>query len=233
MNSTVSTLICSDSFSTITALKSLESRDPTIKTIQQLLLKNRNIKVSWVKAHAGLAGNEIADHLAKDAVNLLPTINSPKFPLSYIKMLSLKEQVKRWQRQWDTDTCSRNFYNVFKKVSVHPKKMNRAQVLLITGHGPFPTYRARFKLKNSSRCRCGEIGSPNHYTSVCPLTYEFHIQNFSGTWEQNILDPGYRGKATQLITYLTENSNFIQNTSPEAADTANYTSESEDEDAGE
>jgi len=65
-----------------------------------------NIEISWVKAHIGIMGNELADRLAKTAANdndnkiifkclpIGPLINKVK-----------EETMQNWQKEWEE--CSK------------------------------------------------------------------------------------------------------------------------------
>ena len=59
------TLICTDSKSTISALLNGTNKSYLISKIRNILIANRNIKIMWVPGHAGITGNEWADHNAK------------------------------------------------------------------------------------------------------------------------------------------------------------------------
>jgi ribonuclease HI len=59
------------------------------------------ITLSWVKAHAGIRGNELADTLAKKAAtseNI--TENYKRVPKSVVLRELEKESVRKWQREW-------------------------------------------------------------------------------------------------------------------------------------
>jgi hypothetical protein len=69
-------------------------------------MKEREWKITlrWVKAHAGIRGNEVADTLAKRAAtkNIRESYN--KIPKSAV-MKNLEEiSMKKWQRNWTQTT---------------------------------------------------------------------------------------------------------------------------------
>jgi len=63
---------------------------------------NRTIEFSWVKAHVGIHGNELADRLAKAAApNRDTTIAFNRIPLSTLYSEIEKEAKGKWQKEWE------------------------------------------------------------------------------------------------------------------------------------
>jgi len=61
------------------------------------------IKFSWVKAHAGTLGNEMADRLAKEAARCGGTENVfTRIPKSTLYQEAREEARHKWQREWTT-----------------------------------------------------------------------------------------------------------------------------------
>ncbi|CAL1263112.1 unnamed protein product [Larinioides sclopetarius] len=56
-----------DSESSSYSISSLKTNSPLAQDIEQVLINSLNIKLSWIKAYVGQAGNETADLLAKKA----------------------------------------------------------------------------------------------------------------------------------------------------------------------
>ena len=62
---------------------------------------NWAIEFSWVKAHVGIYGNELADQLAKDAArNRDTTIAFNRFPLITLYSEIEEEAKEKWQKEW-------------------------------------------------------------------------------------------------------------------------------------
>jgi len=63
------------------------------------------VKFSWIKAHAGHYGNELADNLAKEAANSKRIIECyNRIPKSAVMSELNKQSVTQWQNEWDRTT---------------------------------------------------------------------------------------------------------------------------------
>ena len=59
------------------------------------------IEFSWVKAHVGIYGNELADRLAKAAArNRDTTVAFNRIPLSTLYSEIEEEATEKWQKEW-------------------------------------------------------------------------------------------------------------------------------------
>ena len=66
---------------------------------------NWEVNLCWVKAHAGIMGNEFADTLAKKAAkNESLTVEYNIIPKSVVTKELEEESVKKWQRNWTQTT---------------------------------------------------------------------------------------------------------------------------------
>jgi len=116
------------------------------------------IHFTWVKAHNGNCGNEIADHLAKEAAF------STYVDTAYIKIQKsavtseLKEKgVQTWQREWDASNkgeLTKTFFPIVKERISKRLQMCINFSMIITGHGKLRTYFHRFKMIDDPTCLC-------------------------------------------------------------------------------
>ncbi|GBM96552.1 hypothetical protein AVEN_231631-1 [Araneus ventricosus] len=93
--------ICSNSESSLQALKSFNVKSKITQEAQITFLENARIRLGWVKkAHIGIKGNEIANTLAKEATTDGIPASLP-FPKSFLKKQLLQLSLSRWQAEWD------------------------------------------------------------------------------------------------------------------------------------
>ena len=98
-------IICSDSLSSLTALCSFDFKNPYILSILEkctsLNGKGKTLVLIWCPSHVGIAGNERADRLAKQAL----TMSGLALPVPYGDIKSpIRSLVKtEWQREWDEE----------------------------------------------------------------------------------------------------------------------------------
>ena len=62
--------------------------------------ENWRIDFTWIKAHVGHSGNELADKLAKEAIKN-SEICYNKIPKSEIERQKVEKTIAKWQLQWD------------------------------------------------------------------------------------------------------------------------------------
>jgi ribonuclease HI len=69
--------------------------------LMELKIREWNITLCWVKGHAGIRGNELADTLAKKAAtNKTIPESYNKIPKSVVIKDLEDESAKKWQRNW-------------------------------------------------------------------------------------------------------------------------------------
>ncbi|GBM93261.1 hypothetical protein AVEN_180793-1 [Araneus ventricosus] len=147
--------IWTDSLSSLMAILNPKSYHSIVREIQTLLLSHKHIHLRWLKAHVGYLGNECADQLAKEAI----TKGDPFFllkPLSYLKSEIKSAALSIWLDNWDNGETGRSTNDIVPRISNKPVGWNREEIMFITGHGPFPSYRLRFNLRTNDKCSCGE-----------------------------------------------------------------------------
>ena len=92
----------------------------TITTLQQ---KGAEVDISWTLGHASIAGNEIADALAKEAAT--ESMNQPEgrnsTTILEIKEATKNTQISKWQSRWDNTEYGRA-YHILQEVSGYPQQ---------------------------------------------------------------------------------------------------------------
>jgi len=142
-------------------------------------MENRGWKIqfSWIKAHAGVSGNELADKLAKEASGKreIP-ISYNRIPKSVIKRDLEDTSVEIWQREWDTTNKGRITKDYFPKVAerlhakIHP---TQNFTTMVTGRGYIKAYLYRFKIIEAPNCPCGKDNqTAEHMLLQCEILKE-------------------------------------------------------------
>lgn len=77
--------------------RSYDGRNSSLISQYQLIYFN------WVRRHSGVAGNELANTLAKEAAQKHDFSSSfIPFPTSYLKTQLNQNSISKWQLQWNT-----------------------------------------------------------------------------------------------------------------------------------
>ncbi|XP_055951673.1 uncharacterized protein LOC129987758 [Argiope bruennichi] len=204
-----------DNRASILAAKNPKSNNKCARKIFAILSTNANIKISWIKAHAGYAGNEKADRLAKQAADSDSPIQPEPYPISFIKSSLRRNMLEKWQTEWDNGETGRLIYQLLPKATQQLTPWRREEILFFTGHGPFPTYLKRFNLADEPYCTCGEVGSPLHYATECILTTSYHLTkpsaNLQQVWFSRVADNSLsRAKIRKMVQFLHEESQLFR-----------------------
>ncbi|EUC56479.1 reverse transcriptase from mobile element jockey protein, partial [Rhizoctonia solani AG-3 Rhs1AP] len=142
---------------------------------------SRTFTVQWIPGHSGIPGNNRADSLANLGAQAVPT---PLFDrtATWIKSNASDTAREAWIQVWNQSKCSEHTRRFMpnppslKINAVFAKDPPSCQVSsrlvqLITGHGFYGEYRARFFPNEDTSCTCGEaIQTVPHYLFQCPHT---------------------------------------------------------------
>ena len=179
-----SIIIYSDSKSAVQVLQGNKAKDilakETMWALRELTSTYRT-KVSWIKGHSDITGNEVADAIAKkgalEATALLDT--KPHMPVTYreLKKKINCHFIKEWQIRWESlKDCriSRLFYQEVGDrpwVTKLPIKELQQIVQFVTGHGLYRGHLRNWNELESDQCSlCGEADENTwHLWEWCPM----------------------------------------------------------------
>ena len=145
-----------------------------IRKLTEMRKINWKIEFSWINAHVGIRGNELAGALAKKAVKKADIIECyRKFVISVVISELGDRSVEKWQREWDQTTKGQ----ITKEHS--PAVTDRLNMTInithkltsmVKGHGNIRSYLYGFKIIETSTCPCGtKDQGTDHILFECEL----------------------------------------------------------------
>ena len=185
--------IFTDSRITIDLLKNVNNHSHLIevirKRISNLERSNWTVEFTWVKAHVGIYGNELADRLAKAAACSTEMVTFDRTPKSTFYSEFEEEATQKWQNEWVNTTkaaVTKQFFpNVRERIKLNIN-VNPNFTAMVTGHGKTRAYLHRFKLAESATCPCNkEDQTVDHLLNKCAL-----IQTQRELLRKNVLKSG-------------------------------------------
>jgi hypothetical protein len=141
------------------------------KRVARLKSYEWKVTFSWVKAHVGIYGNEVADRLAKKAARSNGTsIALNRIPVSTLYYEAAEARQKR-QDEWTTYTKAAATKQYFRTVQDRLRiKTNLIPNLatMLTAHGRTRAYLNRFKLRDDATCIYGQDDqTTDHLLNQC------------------------------------------------------------------
>ncbi len=151
-----------DSLSSIHAIENTSNNHQLVVSIHahlNYLSQTFNVRLAWIKAHAGIHGNEEADIAAKEATKLKKRIEYNNFPLSHAKYLIRQESQEEWAREYASaiqGSGTRHWLPTLDTVRSFSNAIENSFELtqVMTGHGFHKQYLNRFKICNNATCPC-------------------------------------------------------------------------------
>lgn len=145
-----------------------------LKLCHNLKTKNIHISLVWIKAHAGITGNEIVDKLAKEATKIVNINCNLKIPFTDLVRKAKEKMFYDWQEQYNN--CNKGlFYKeifpLIPRTRWYNAISNRSFIRLIsrirTSHALYPKHKKRIGISVNELCNCGEIGDLEHVILKC------------------------------------------------------------------
>ena len=171
-------IIYTDSKITIDSLKNTKKHTNLINEIRNkvktLEIDKWRVSFAWIKAHAGIHGNELADRTAKAAASdQNATVYYKKIPKTAILKELNEDGLQKWQQEWNITTKGAITKSFFPNIlSRHKIKFNFTSnfTAMVTGHGKTRSYFHRFKIMDNPGCPCNnDIQSVEHLLFDCPI----------------------------------------------------------------
>ena len=97
------------------------------KIIKQLQQRNVHVEIDWTPGHSSIAGNEVADKLAKEAAEEASKFPEEKRIISQpeIKLASNQYITAQWQKRWEYSDTGRDFFSYIPSVNYKSLWPNR------------------------------------------------------------------------------------------------------------
>ncbi|KAL0882745.1 hypothetical protein ABMA27_016296 [Loxostege sticticalis] len=186
----------------------VESRE----NLRKALIQGKDVSLFWIKAHAGLQGNERADELAKEAALALK--RKPDYdrcPISFAKRTLRNRSIIKWNDRYkigETASITKLFFPDASVAYRLVRKIRPAGMLtqILTGHGGFSQYLHRFKCGENPSCDCDPDVEQNvpHLLSECPI-----FNNLRYDFEQKYNEKITKSKYHDLLGSKSTSNAFI------------------------
>ena len=180
-------IICTDSMSVLQSFEGTSSRDDLILEIKYLLANIRNLGIivqfCWVPAHIGIKGNEMADKIAKKALEKEHIDIKVPLGKGEAKSIIKNETMQKWQDEWESDPKARQYHKVQSQVGgkrVSALGFDRREEVVYTrlrlGHTGLNSTLKMIGKGNGLCTECNVKEDVDHVLFNCKKNNEFRIK---------------------------------------------------------
>jgi hypothetical protein len=164
VNSPRTAAIITESRTSLDSIKNVKNHSYLIEEIRERLTKlersNWTVAFAWVKAHAGITGNEMADQLAKTAARAKDkTTSYSRIHLSTLFWEIEEESKLKWQQNREESPKAAETKQFYPSIADRLKSkidITSNFTAMVTGHGKTRASLHRFKLLESETCLCNK-----------------------------------------------------------------------------
>ena len=172
------TVIFSDSLSALQGLANLDMTDALLSDVRtrmhNLSKEGSKLELAWIPSHVGIHGNEIADKLAKEALDNTTIDRVVPHDIEGIVSIAKGNIEQIWQDRWNNDKKARHYHALEPKVNsdIKFKYSNRRGEVAVTrlrlGHCRLNKHLQRLGIRDNGLCsHCNEPEDISHFLLKC------------------------------------------------------------------
>ena len=109
------------------------------KKVASLQGSGWQIRISWVKVHTGVHGNELADKVAKEAAQSTAThYGYTRKPKSYLWQRAAEEAKQKWHAEWTANNkaaATKKYFSSVQNRLGTKLTLTAKLAAVLTGHG--------------------------------------------------------------------------------------------------